>query len=110
MTTSQLASHLVGRSALLGALGFGSGFALAWALGLGLSQQIHDDNSGRLLGSILFACAGAVGGAALALGSESKRSLPLLALAGAVGCGLGYYITETIVSVWIDEHISGLLI
>jgi hypothetical protein len=94
------------RSAGLSALGFGLGLALTGLILGALTYQIHDFNTGRLLGSLAYACAGALGGAALAWVDVSKRRAPLLALAGAVGLSLGYYVTDTIVSVWVDVPAS----
>jgi hypothetical protein len=104
MTTLYSASNYrVWRSARLGALGFGFGFALAWSVVAAAGRQSHDDFAFRLLGTVAFAGAGALGGVALAWGHESKHRAALLALAGALGCGLGWFVTATIVSAWIDE-------
>jgi hypothetical protein len=110
MKTSHVARNPVLRSAALAALGFGFGLALSGLIGGALNYQIHDFNTGLLLGSILYAGAGALGGASLVWDSRSPRRALRLALAAAVGLGLGYFITTTIVSVWIDEHVQGTLI
>lgn len=75
------------RSAGLSALGFGLGLALAGLILGALTYQIHDFNTGRLLGSLPYACAGALGGAALAWVDVSKRRALLLALADVGGNG-----------------------
>ena len=89
------------------ALGFGIGFAFAGLVGGALSLQIHDDNTSRALNTLLYALAGALGGATLGWGRQSDKCW--LAVAGALSCALGYYITAAIVSTYVDEHIQGFL-
>jgi hypothetical protein len=97
------------RSASWGALGFGFGLALAGLTGGAFFYQIYDFNIGRNLGTALYTCAGALGGVALAWGDARKPRALVLALAAAVGLGLGYFVTTTIVPVWIDEQVLGSL-
>jgi hypothetical protein len=104
MTTSQPASHLVVRSARLGALGFGIGFAVAWPIAAVLSRQAGGWDVTLLPSALLYACAGALGGAALAQGVESLHRSPLFPLAGALGCGLGFYAMGAFGSVWPGEY------
>jgi hypothetical protein len=105
-TLTSASDYPVGRSARLGALGFGVGFALAWLV-LGVaSRQTQLISTVPQLGTVVFAGGSALGSAALAWGDASKRRSLLLALAGALGCGLGLYITTTIVSVWVDAPAS----
>jgi MFS family permease len=109
MFTPEFARRRVVRSIVWGALGFGVGFALAGAVSGALSRQVHDFDTGRALGTVLYALAGAMGGATLGWANKSKGTVYPLMLAGALGCGLGTFITSTIVSVYVDEHISGYL-
>jgi hypothetical protein len=107
MTISSFSDHRVLRSAGLGALGFGFGLTLAGLIGGAFFYQIYDFNIALGLGTALHTCAGALGGVALAWGNRWKPRA--LALAAAVGLGLGYFVTTTIVPVWIDEQVLGSL-
>jgi hypothetical protein len=109
MTIPQFVNRQVWRSAEWGAIGFGVGLALAGLVSGALSRQIHDFDTGRMLGTLLYALAGALGGATLGLANKSKGHVYPLMLAGALGCGAGLFITTTIISIFVDEHISGYL-
>ncbi|MCG8351398.1 MAG: hypothetical protein MI924_26820 [Chloroflexales bacterium] len=103
MTTA----HNLWRSVWRGALGFGLGLALA-GLTLGaLHRSIHDFDTGLMLGTLLYAFAGALGGAALGLAQQSEDQAHRCMLAGAIGCGLGMFIVSIIISAYVDYNILG---
>ncbi|MFC1969913.1 hypothetical protein ACFLVV_01700 [Chloroflexota bacterium] len=70
-----------GLLALAGAIGFGIGFLTGFFILLVIWQPIH------MQGAFIGALGGAVGGASLGIASRSWKSVGVLALASAIGCG-----------------------
>jgi hypothetical protein len=99
--------HYLWRSIWWGALGFGVGLALT-GLTLGaLHHYIHDFDTSLMLGTLLYAFAGALGGMALGVAQQSEDQAQRYMLAGAIGCGLGMFIMFKITSACIEYYVSG---
>ena len=110
MRTLQVSRQQI-HSARFGAIGFGIGFAVV-GIGIGaLGRQIRDFDTGLYFATLLFALAGGFGGAMLGFAckspSKTQGNLPILVLAGALGCGLGYFVTATFFSAYVEERIRG---
>lgn len=83
------------RSALWGALGFGVAFALAKTISVGwLSASV-----------ILYALAGAIGGALFCVAGESRKHIRLFASIGALAFGIGHLVAS-LMTIFLATNVS----
>ena len=85
--------------ALAGGAGFVVGTFLSVIIGMGLGLTLPEPISeiyGFVNPFIMGAIIGAVGGFALGIASKDWRGLGLLALAGAIGCGIAAQINQSL--------------
>jgi hypothetical protein len=95
------------RFAQFGAMGFGVGLALSGAVLGALNRQITNANTGLLLATVLYGLAGALGGAMLGWADGQRTRVLAFALAGAIGCGLGTFLTTVFVSGYVELRLTG---
>ena len=85
--------------ALAGGAGFVFGTFLSVIIGMGLGLTLPepiDEIYGLVVPFVMGAIIGAIGGIALGIGSKDWRGVGLLALAGAVGCGIAAQINQNL--------------
>jgi len=90
-----------------GAVGFGIGFAAVQILGTftGVLHGTYGFNKDLYLTTLLYAFAGGLGGAMLGFARVPRVSVYLFTLAGAGGCGFGFFITAIIFPILIEGNI-----
>ena len=98
------------RSIQFGALGFGLGLSLAVAAPIAFRHQITSFSTSLAVGTALYALAGAIGGAMLGLAGGSRQPVWVLALAGGLGCGLGFLLTTYAITYFVYDRFSGGLV
>ncbi len=106
MTTHSISPHLVFRSALGTATGFGIGLGVFSALAIALDAIFHiaSFNLWLIVGAMTYALAGSVGGAALGIAIKRRDRLVWLALAGAIGLGGGFLVISRVHSFLIETR------
>ncbi|MBI3242854.1 MAG: hypothetical protein HYZ49_11225 [Chloroflexi bacterium] len=102
----QIFNQRIIHSVLWGAIGFGVGFALVGAIFEAIYLNIPDFDAGLKIGALLYALAGGIGGALLGFASKSRNKIGLFSLAGALGCGLGYYGAFSFYSVYVEPRMA----
>ena len=95
------------RTTLYGALGFGVGLALAGAILGANSFNLSEFDTSVTVGAMLFALAGALGGALLGLAARMRIRLIPVSIASAVALGTGYFLLTSLYSIYLEPVVSG---
>lgn len=107
--TTVISRQQLTRCALWVAAGFGVALGIVSALvgGMDAAFHIRDFDSGLSIGTLAYAIAGACGGVAIAFSIARYNKTGALALAGALGLGVGYFVTTVMHSVYIEPRVTG---